>query len=202
MALTADAISQEWYDPTQYMSSPDIGFSAVYITPMEDYSNIYQYGYGMLIDLSYSSSGVSNWEYSFKIGAIRMIPKTETDEGYKTGFGSGYIFPLLGNVEYRYKIPFWKRIRIAPALSAGMAIITVTYDDRSGTIEGGVPTGRPAETDSRHASADPFALCGVNILYLVNITDSIFIRTDAGMIYESENPMYFTSVNAGYEKRF
>lgn len=135
LLTAAPAVSAEWIDPTEYKSSPHAGISAVTIIPVQDFKDLYTSGYGVLLDLSYSSRNVRNWKYSFKTGVIQMQPETETADGYRTGYGKGYIFPLLGNIEYRFTIPFWRRIKIAPALSAGMAIITATYDDRSGTIK-------------------------------------------------------------------
>ena len=202
LLISVPSMSEEWIDPTEYKSSPHIGFSAVSILPYSDFGDLYKSGFGLLLDLSYSPDTIRNWKYSFKTGVIQMQPVTESESGYKTGFGNGYIFPLLGNIEYRYTMPFWRRLKLAPALSAGMAIITVTYDDRSETIKDGVPTGWAAEKDSTRASADPMALAGFSILCLVNYTDYIFIRFDGGVIYETEKSMFFASINAGYEKRF
>ncbi len=200
MLTTTHAMSAEWIDPTEYKSSPLVGVSAVTIIPVSDFKDVYKSGYGVMLDISNSSRSVRSWKYSFKTGIIQMNPETETDDSYQTGYGNGYIFPLLANIEYRFPLPFWRRIKLAPALSAGMALITATYDDRSGTIKNGIPTGWTAAENSLKTAADPMALGGLSLLYLVNGTDYIFLRGDGGMLYEIEKPMFFASINAGYEK--
>lgn len=192
----------EWSDPTIYDNKIQTGFSATGLLPLGDFSDLYKMGFGGMLDFSYVSEKQQNYRLSFRTGYIRLVAEEETDKGYKTGISDGFIVPFLLNYEYRFSLFFYKRVKIAPSLAVGPSINRAVYDDRSGTISGGVPTGQAAVKDKSVVSIEPMALAGINIFYMFNWTDSIFIKSEGGMIYESDTPMYFSLLNAGYEKRF
>jgi hypothetical protein len=192
----------DWVDPTSYDKKVQAEFSATGLLPIGDFSELYEMGFGGMLDFSYAAQKLQNHRLSFRTGYFHLLPKEETDDGYKTGISEGFIIPFLFNYEYRMSLFFYKRVKIAPSLAGGPSINRAVYDDRSGTIEDGVPTGRAAVKDRSVLSVEPMALAGINILYMLNWTDSIFIKSESGMIYESDTPMYFSLLNMGYEKRF
>ncbi len=201
--ISASALAgAEWSESTLYGNKIQAGFSATGLLPLGDFSDLYEMGIGGMLDFSYVSNKQQNYRLSFRTGYFRLIAEEETDDGYKTGISDGFIIPFLLNYEYRFSLFFYNRVKIAPSVSAGISLNRAVYDDRSGTISGGVPTGQAAVKDKSVVSIEPMTVAGINILYMLNWTDSIFIRSEGGMIYESETPMYFTLLNAGYEKRF
>lgn len=192
----------DWFDPASYDSKVQAGFSATGLMPLGDFSDLYETGFGGMLDFSYISEKQQNYRLSFRTGYFHLLAEEENDDGYKTGISNGFIIPFLLNYEYRFSLFFYKRVKIAPSAAAGISVNRAVYDDRSGTISGGVPTGQAAVKDKSAVSIEPMALAGINIFYMLNWTDSIFIKSEGGMIYESDTPMYFTLLNAGYEKRF
>jgi len=192
----------EWFDPTPHEKKIQAEFSAAGLLPVGDFSDLYKMGFGGMLDLSYVAQRQQNYRLSLRTGYFHLIAEEETDDGYKTGISDGFIVPFLLNCEYRMSLFFYKRVKIAPSLACGPSINRVVYDDRSGTISGGVPTGQAAIKDRSVVSIEPMALAGINIFYMLNWTDSIFIKSEGGMIYESDTPMYFSLLNMGYEKRF
>jgi len=199
---SASLTGAEWFDPTTYDKNIQAEFSAAGLMPLGDFSDLYEMGAGGMLDLSYLANRQQDYRLSFRTGYLLLIAKDETDEGYKTGISNGFIIPLLLNYEYRFSLFFYKRVKIAPSAAAGISINRAVFDDRSGTISGGVPTGQAAVKDKSVVSIEPMTLAGINFFYMLNWTDSIFIKSEGGMIYETETPMYFSLLNAGYEKRF
>lgn len=199
---SASGRASEWFDPTSHNSSIQVDFSATGLLPMGDFSNLYKAGLGGMLNISYVAQTQQNYRLSFRTGYIHLIAEEETEDGYDTGVSGGFIIPLLLNYEYRFPFPFIERMKIAPTASAGLSINRAVYDDRSGTISGGVPTGHAAVKDQSTVSMEPMGLAGFNVMYMINWTDSVFIKSEWGMIYETEASILFGIISAGYEKRF
>jgi hypothetical protein len=189
----------DWHDPTEYDKTlqADVSLFAAY--PAGKFSDIYKFGYGIVADISYVPGFKQDYRLAFRTGFIRLEPESETDDGFKTGTGNSYIIPVLASFEYRFK--FFKYFVLAPVISGGFSINKANYMDRSGTVSGGVPTGYPAKEVDK-ISFEPFTTAGLGFHYLLNWTDSIFVRGEWCTIVEPDDPMYFGSVSAGYEKRF
>jgi len=191
--------AEEWYDATDYDKKLQVDVSLLTAIPAGKFSDIYKFGYGGVADISYAPGYKQNFRIAFRTGFIKFEPEEETDDDFKTGTGNSYIIPFLASVEYRQKI--FSSFLIVPVLTAGYSINRAHYMDRSGTVSGGVPTGYPAEEVDK-ISFEPFTSAGMGIHYIINLTDSLFIRGEWCTVVEPDDPMYFGTVSAGYEKRF
>ncbi len=202
--MTSSALLKgaEWFDPTSTEKKIQAEFSATALIPVGDFSDIYKAGFGGMLDISYVAQTQQNYRLSFRTGYIHLIAEEETEDGYDTGVSGGFIIPLLANYEYRLPMLWIERMKIAPSVSGGLSINRAVYDDRSGTISGGVPTGHAAVKDQTEVSIEPMFIAGLSFMYMVNWTDSIFLKSEFGTIYETDTPMLFGMINAGYEKRF
>jgi hypothetical protein len=164
IAIPAAAIkADEWFDPTTYEKKVQAEFSAAELLPIGDFSDLYKIGFGGMFDLSYVAQRQQNYRFSLRIGYFYLIAEEETDDGYKTGISEGFIIPFLLNYEYRMSVFFYKRVKIAPSLAFGPSINRAVYDDRSGTIEDGVPTGHAALKDKSVMSIELVLDSDVNL---------------------------------------
>lgn len=199
MSGTAGLMAEEWYDATDYNKKIQVDVSLLTAFPAGKFSDIYKFGYGALADVSYAPGYMQNFRLAFRTGYIMFEPEEETDDGFKTGVGDSYIIPFLASLEYRQK--FFKTFLAVPVLTAGYSINKANYMDRSGTVSGGVPTGYPAKKVDK-MSFEPLVSAGLGFHYIINLTDSIFVRGEWYTIVEPDDPMYFGTSSIGYEKRF
>ncbi len=191
--------SEEWYDPTEYNRTPVVSISPVFIMPMDKFSDIYRYGYGAMVDIGYTPGRLTGFHLSFRTGLIILVPEDETDD-MDTGVGDSYILPMLANIEYRFS-PILS-LKFTPYASAGVSVNRASYDDRSDTISGGVPTGYTEDEDRNVMSVEPLVEAGLKIFYQLGIRDSIFMSSGISTIIESENYFCFITAGIGYERRF
>jgi hypothetical protein len=198
-ALNPFLNAADWHNPTEYDKTLQADVSLLAAYPAGKFSDIYKFGYGIVADISYVPGFKQDYRLAFRTGFIRLEPESETDDRFKTGTGNSYIIPVLASFEYRFK--FLKYYVLAPAISGGFSINKADYMDRSGTVSGGVPTGYPAQEVDK-ISFEPFTTAGLGFHYLLNWTDSIFVRGEWCTIVEPDDPMFFGAVSFGYEKRF
>lgn len=198
-AISTCLHAEEWYDATDYGSKMQVDVSLLTAKPAGKFSDIYNFGYGAVADISYAPGYMQNFRIAFRTGFIMLEPEDETEDGFKTGVGKSYILPFLASVEYRQKI--FNTFLVVPILTAGYSINKASYMDRSGTVSGGVPTGYPAKEVDK-ISFEPLTSAGLGLHYIFTLTDSFFIRGEWYTIVEPDDPMYFAAVSVGYEKRF
>jgi hypothetical protein len=191
--------AEEWYDATDYDKKLQVDVSLLTAFPSGKFSDIYDFGYGAMTDFSYAPGYMQNFRIAFRTGFIKFEPEEETDDGFKTGVGDSYIIPFLASVEYRQKL--FRSFLAVPVVTGGYAILKAEYMDRSGTVSGGVPTGYPAEKKDE-ITFEPFVSAGLGFHYIINLTDSIFLRGEWCTVVEPDDLMYFGTSSVGYEKRF
>jgi len=192
--------ANRWHDPTSYGNHFDIAVAPVFLMPLADFEDLFSKGYGGLISFRYVGSDKSNNVFSFTTGYIKLNAKEETDDGFPSGVYDGYIIPFLINYEYRLDV--FTYVEIAPSISAGMSLNKSAYDDKSNTVSGTLPTGYTPKKEKYKMKYEPMALAGLNLLYLLTFTDTLFIKVEYGTIYEQDADIFFGLLSVGYEKRF
>lgn len=157
-----------------------------YIVPLMKFGDLFEYGYGSILDIYLSDIFINNLNAGIESGFIYLKGKN-SDASKHLNADNSYIIPVCLNISCPIDINDYFSIR--PFVSSGYAYNRMQYTD-----------------DNKEAREkifwNPVFSGGLDFLYTVNYYSAFGIGCQYSVLFESAGNLYFTGINLYGDFRF